>query len=327
MKKITSFVLLVLVSSMVLSGITNTVQAQNDPSILLKIAKQAQEQLQNQINQNSSDTIKLLFKNGTQQVIALENSLENNKTDLAKEHFLSAMKIFKQVSQQLTYQTSKPESLSNKTTIQDPSSDLLRIQDYSNNLKAIAKKYNTLIDFSELDALFITAKNQVTDNQFDEAQQTITKIKQMIVDLNKNIREQSSPHQQSRAKEYAQTYIEQLDRLIENAKNQKLSEDIIKRLETARENLSLATDPHEIIKQIREIISIKTQFDLTKNDRLESRVIQVEKTLLNLSNSGQLNQTDIEDAKITLQTIKRLLSQGEVDMANELLRSLATLLD
>ena len=327
MKKITSFVLLVLVSSMVLSGITNTVQAQNDPSILLKIAKQAQEQLQNQINQNSSDTIKLLFKNGTQQVIALENSLENNKTDLAKEHFLSAMKIFKQVSQQLTYQASKPESLSNKTTIQDPSSDLLRIQDYSNNLKAIAKKYNTLIDFSELDALFITAKNQVTDNQFDEAQQTITKIKQMIVDLNKNIREQSSPHQQSRAKEYAQTYIEQLDRLIENAKNQKLSEDIIKRLETARENLSLATDSHEIIKQIREIISIKTQFDLTKNDRLESRVIQVEKTLLNLSNSGQLNQTDIEDAKITLQTIKRLLSQGEVDMANELLRSLATLLD
>jgi hypothetical protein len=312
---------------MVLSGMINTAQAQNDPSILLKIAKQAQEQLQNQINQNSSDTIKLLFKNGTQQVIALENSLENNKTDLAKEHFLSAMKIFKQISQQLTYQTSKLELISNKITIQDPSSDLLRIQDYSNNLKAIAKKYNTLIDFSELDTLFITAKKQVTDNQFDEAQQTITKIKQMIVDLNKNIREQSSPHQQSRAKEYAQAYIEQLGRLIENAKNQKLSEDIIKRLETARENLSLTTDPHEIIKQVREIISIKTQFDLTKNDRLESRVIQVEKILLNLSNSGQLNQTDIEDAKITLQTIKRLLSQGEVDMANELLRSLATLLD
>lgn len=327
MKKIVSSVLLILVSSMVLGGMTNTAQAQNDPSILLKIAKQAQEQLQNQINQNSSDTVKQLFKNGTQQVMALENSLGSNKTDLAKEQFLSAMRIFKQVSQQLTYQTSKPELLSNKITIPDPSSDLLRIQDYSNNLKAIAKKYNTLIDFSELDALFVTGKKQVTDNQFDEAQQTITKIKQMIVDLNKNIREQSSPHQQSRAKEYAQTYIEQLDRLIENAKNQKLSEDIIQRLETARENLSLTTDPHEIIKQIREIISIKTQFDLTKNDRLESRVMQVEKILFNLSNSSQISQADIEDAKITLQTIKRLLSQGEIDMANELLRSLTTLLD
>jgi hypothetical protein len=327
MKKIISLLTLILVSSMILGGMTNTAQAQNDPSILLKIAKQAQEQLQNQINQNSPDTIKQLFKNGTQQVMALEKSLGNNETNIAKEQFLSAMRIFKQVSQQLIYQTPKPELLSNKTTIQDPSGDILRMQDYSNNLKSIAKKYNTLIDFSELDALFVTAKKQATDNQFDESQQTITKIKQMIVDLNKNIREQSSPHQQSRAKEYAQTYIEQLDRLIENAKNQKLSEDIIKRLETARENLSLATDPHEIIKQVREIISIKTQFDLTKNDRLESRVIQIEKTLLNLSNSNQLNQTDIEDAKTTLQTIKRLLSQGEVDMANELLRSLTTLLD
>jgi hypothetical protein len=149
----------------------------------------------------------------------------------------------------------------------------------------------------------------------------------MIVDLNKKIREQSSQHEQSRAKEYAQTYIEQLDRLIENAKNQKLSEDVINQLETARENLSLATDPHDIIKQIREIISIKTQFDLTKNDRLESRVIQVEKILLNLSNTDQISQTDLEDAKTTLQTIKRLLSQGEIDMANELLRSLTTLLN
>ena len=50
MKKITSFVLLILVSSMVLGGMTNTAQAQNDPTILLKIAKQAQKQLENQIN-------------------------------------------------------------------------------------------------------------------------------------------------------------------------------------------------------------------------------------------------------------------------------------
>lgn len=326
MKKVISFALLILVSSMIFGGMTNTAHAQTDPSILLKIAKQAQEQLQNQINQNSSEEIKQLFKNGTEQVMALETSLGNNETSFAKDHFLSAMAIFKQVSQQLTNQTPKVESISNKIAIQDPSGDLLRMQDYSNNLKAIAKKYNALIDFSELDALFITAKKQITDNQFNESQETITKIKQIIVDLNQKIREQSSQHEQSRAKEYAKTYIEQLDRLIENAKTQKLSEDVIKQLEAARENLSLATDSREIIKQVREIISIKTQFELTKNDRLESRVIQVEKMLVNLSDSGKINQTEIEDAKITIQTIKRLLSQGEIDMANELLRSLTTIL-
>jgi len=328
MKNITSFVLLILVSTMVLGGITNTAHAQNDPSILLKIAKHAQKQLESQINQDSSDKTKQLFKEGPQQVNALEASLKNNDTDLAKKHFLSAMRIFKEISQQLTNnQSPQTEIATLKVAVEDPSADLLRMQEYVDNLKVIAKKYSASIDFSELDDLFVTAKQQIMDNQFDDALQTISKIKQITINLNNEIRGHASQQEQSRAKEYAQKYLEQLDRLIENAKNQRLSEDIIQKLETARENLSSATDPHEIIKQIREIISIKEQFELTKNDRLESRVMQVEKILLKLSNSDKLSQTDLEEAKKTLQTIKRHLAQGEFETANELLRSLVTLLE
>ena len=328
MKKITSFVLLILVSSMILSGITNTAQAQTDPSILLKIAKHAQKQLENQINQDSSDKTKQLFKDGAQQIKALEESLRNNEIDLAKQHFLSAMRIFKEVSQQLSInQSSQVEMATLKATAEDPSADLLRMQNYVDNLKTIAKKYNTSVDFSELDDLFVTAKKQIIDKQFDDALQTISKIKQITVNFNNEIREYASQQEQSRAKEYAQKYLEQLDRLIENAKNQGLSEDIIQKLETARENLSSATDPHEIIKQVKKIISIKEQFELTKNDRLESRVMQIEKILFKLSNSDKLSQTNLDDAKKTLQTIKRHLSQGEFETANELLRSLATLLE
>jgi hypothetical protein len=313
---------------MVLGGMTNTVQAQTDPSILLKIAKHAQKQLENQINQDSSDKTKQLFKDGTQQIRALEESLNNNDIDLAKQHFLSAMKIFKEISQELSIsQSPKVEVATLKATTEDPSADLLRMQAYVDNLKIIAKKYNTSINFSELDNLFVTAKKQIIDNQFDDALQTISKIKQITVDFNNEIRGYASQQEQSRAKEYAQKYLEQLDRLIENAKNKGLSEDIIQKLETARDNLSSATNPHEIIKQIREIISIKEQFELTKNDRLESRVMQVEKILFKLSYSDKLSQTDLEDAKKMLQTIKHHLSQGEFETANELLRSLAALLE
>ncbi|MCE9652073.1 MAG: hypothetical protein K8Q89_03300 [Nitrosarchaeum sp.] len=327
MKKITSSILLILISSMIFGGITHTAQAQTDPSILLKIAKQAQKQLENQINQDSSDKTKQLFREGTQEIQALEESLANNDIDLAKKHFLSAMKIFKEISQQLTNKKfPQPEVATLKARAEDPSADLIRMQEYVDNLKTIAKKYNSLIDFSELDDLFVIAKKQIMDKQFDDAVQTISKIKQITVDFNNKIHEYASQQEQSRAKDYAQSYLEQLDRLIENAKNQGLSEDIIQKLESARENLSSTTDPHEIIKQIRKIISIKEQFELTKNDRLESRVMQVEKILLELSNSDKLSQSDLEDAKKTLQTIKRQLAQGEFDSANELLRSLATLL-
>lgn len=257
MKKITSFVLLILVSSMVLGGMTNTAQAQTDPIILLKIAKQAQKQLENQIKQNSSDKTKQLFKEGTQQIRALEESLKNNDIDSAKKYFLSAMKIFKEISQQLTNNQSSQEVATLKDTVKDPSADLLRMQDYVDNLKTIAKKYSTSINFSEIDDLFVTAKQQITDKQFDNALQTISKIKQIIDDFNNKIRGNASQQEQSRAKEYAQKYLEQLDRLIEDVKNQGLSEDIIQKLVDARKNLSATTDPQEIIKQIKEIKSIK----------------------------------------------------------------------
>ena len=257
MKKITSFVLLILVSSMVLGGMTNTAQAQTDPIILLKIAKQAQKQLENQIKQNSSDKTKQLFKEGTQQIRALEESLKNNDIDSAKKYFLSAMKIFKEISQQLTNNQSSQEVATLKDTVKDPSADLLRMQDYVDNLKTIAKKYSTSINFSEIDDLFVTAKQQITDKQFDNALQTISKIKQITDDFNNKIRGNASQQEQSRAKEYAQKYLEQLDRLIEDVKNQGISEDIIQKLVDARKNLSATTDPQEIIKQIKEIKSIK----------------------------------------------------------------------
>ena len=258
MKKIISLALLILVTSMILGGMTNTAQAQTDPSILLKIAKHAQKQLENQINQDSSDKIKQLFKEGTQQIRSLEESLRNNETDLAKKHFLSAMRIFKEISQQLSpNQSSQVEMTTLRATSEDPSADLHRMQAYVDNLKIITKKYNTSIDFSELDDLFVTAKKQIIDGQFDDALQTINKIKQITDDFNNKIRGNASQQEQSRAKEYAQKYLEQLDRLIEDVKNQGISEDIIQKLADARKNLSTTTDPQEIIKQIKEIKSIK----------------------------------------------------------------------
>ena len=328
MNKITSFALLILVSSLVLGGVTHTAQAETDPSILLKIAKQAQRQLENQMNKDVSDKTKQLFKEGTQEIKNLEESIKNNDADSAKNQFLSAMRIFKEVSQQLsTIKSAQPEIATLKAPTKDPSSDLKRMQDYANNLKIIAKKYSTSIDFSELDNLFVSARKQISDKQYDDAVETIGKIKQITIDLNNKIREYASQQEQSRATAYAQTYLEQLDRLIENAKSQGLSENIIQKLETAKENLSSTTDPQEIIKQIREIISIKEQFELTKNDRLESRVMQIEKTLLKLSNSDKISKSDIDEAKKTIQIIKRNLAKGEFEKANELLRSLASLLN
>lgn len=325
MKSVVSFALLILVASMAFGGITNSAYAADDPAIL-KIAKRAQEQISNQISDDSSDKVKRLFEEGTQQVEFLEKSLRSDDVSAAKEHFLSAMKIFKEISRGMTTVsdvTSQDESSSVRDNAKNPSNDLQRLQAYVNNLKTIAKKYDTSIDFSKLDESFSKARQQISDHQFTQALDTIREIKETIVDVNKELREEASKKESQRAKAYAQKYLEQLDRLIENAKKQGLSDEIIGKLESAKEDLSSMDDPRQIIEEIRKIISLKDQFELTKNDRLESRILQVEKTLSRLSQVDGVDEEDLLDARDTLRSIKQNLNDGEFETANEQLRDLA----
>jgi hypothetical protein len=326
MKSVTSFALVILVVSMAFGGITNNAYAADDPAIL-KIAKRAQEQISNQISDDSSDKIKRLFEEGTQQVEFLEKSLRSDNVSAAKEHFLSAMKIFKEISRHLTTSvsdvTSQDESSSGRDTVKNPSSDLQRLQSYVDNLKTIAKKHDASIDFSELNELFTKARQQITGHQFAQALDTIHEIKETIVDVNKELHEKASKQESQRAKVYAQKYLEQLDRLIKNAKKQGISDEIIVKLESAKENLSSMDDPRQIIDEIRKIMSLKDQFELTKNDRLESRILQVEKTLSRLSQVDGVDEEDLLDAGDTLQNIKQNLNDGEFETANEQLRDLA----
>ena len=326
MKTIKTCVLLILVTSMVFGGMTSNVSAQDDPAIL-KIAKRAQEQIHNQISDNSSDKIKELFEEGTQKVIALENALANDDINSAKEYFLSAMKIFTEISRQSSSNVTPQAETTVRKDVKDPSNDIQRLQVYVASLKTIAKKYNTIIDFSELDELFSQARKEISDHQFTLALETLSKIKEKIVELNKELREEASKQEFQRAKQYAKQYLEQLDRLIENAKKQGIPNEIIEQLETAKENLSLANDKNEIIEQIRKIISIKDQFELTKNDRLESRVLQLEKTISRLSQIDGVNLDDLKDATNTIQIIKRHLYNGEFEVSNDLLRDLAKQLE
>lgn len=322
--KISSLGLLILVATMIGTGITNSAYAQDDPEILLKIAKNAQEQIRKSISEQTSDKIKKLFIDGSNHVDKLSSAIQINDTNSAKSNFLSAMKIFKEISQ-ITAQNDVPKSemATARTIANDPTSDLLKLYRYVSSLKTVSETHHTQIDFTKIYSLFATTREQIASKQFDDAQQTIYEIKQLVNEIEKQLREKAAQQESERAKQFAQNYLEQLDRLIESAKNQGLSTDVISKLEDARERLSSASNPEDIIKEIRKIISIKDQFELTKNDRLESRIMQVEKTIERLSKNDKVDSQALQNAKVDLQKIKRLLAIDEFEQANELLRNLA----
>ena len=193
-----------------------------------------------------------------------------------------------------------------------------------NSLKIITKKHDALIDFFWIRWIIQTNKQtnkQTNDHQFTQALDIIHEIKEIILEINKKFNEKALKQEFQRTNEYVQKYLEQLNRLIENAKKQGVSNEIIKRLESARENLSSTDDPRQI-KEIRKIMSLKDQFDPIKYDRLESRILQVGKTLSRLFQIDEVYVDDIFNARDIFQNIKQNLSDDEFETVNELLRDL-----
>ncbi|MDH3276768.1 MAG: hypothetical protein OEL77_05485 [Nitrosopumilus sp.] len=338
MKSLPIFGFLILTISLVLGGSVGNGFAQDNPPILLKIATTAQDKIQSQISNNSSEEIKKLFGEGQQGVVALEIALSNDDLELAKQEFLSTMKIFTQISHLLTYnQTShQTANQSNQTSqteektslpITNPSSDLVRMQGYVASLKTIANNHNSTIVFLPLDELFVAAKTQINKGQYEQATNTIQEIKNTIIDFNEELRQQASQKDLVRAQTFAQKYLKQLDRLIEHAYKVELSEEIIQKLETAREGLTLAISPSDIIKEVRDIMVLHSQYELSESKLLELRILQTEDIILEISNSDQFTPHTIDGMNKNIQTIKDLVDKKEFERATALLKASETILE
>ncbi len=219
MRTITSFGLLALIVSMVFSGIPISVEAQADPSILLKIALQAQKQIETQIsNQQVSDEVQKLFEEGSAEVDSLKDSLENDDISSARNHFLSAMKIFKKISQMILERSTVEAVTSVSNTAHSLSSDLERVIKFLSKLKAIANKHDSGVDFSEIDRLISITKSNIHDGNFDEAKKNIVQIKRLLSDIKTTLIAQANESKTARAKDFAQKHLEKLANFIEKIK-------------------------------------------------------------------------------------------------------------
>lgn len=325
MNKFTCLALLVLVSSTIIVNIL-PVQAQTDLTILLRIANQAMHQVQSQLNDDTPSEVKNLFEEGVNEVRLLEEALTENNIKSAKQHFLSAMKIFKKISHMTTQASTAELAAQRVPDPRDLHSDLERAVNFLSKLKLIAERQGTGIDFTAIDNLIETAKTAIRNEQYEEAEEIIVKVNRLIIDINKTLHEYANQQKMERTKLFAQKYLDELDRLISFAKENNYPQEDIDRLEQAKLNLSEASKPEEIIQQIRTIIHLKQELDVSKIKTLELRINQLENKLERLSNIEGINEAQIDEAKQTLVELKNQISQHNYEKAVELLKSLAQLI-
>lgn len=109
--------------------------------------------------------------------------------------------------------------MEHETSSRDPTSQLNRLSKYFNNLKTISEKYDTEIDFSEIESLFAQAHQQLDSNQVDAAITTIQHLESLIDAIKKNIDQHAARFAFDRLKEFTSSHLDKIKIMLNKTTN------------------------------------------------------------------------------------------------------------
>ena len=246
MKKLAVFAIIVLIFGTISPSLVDGAYAQNDPSILLSIAVQADKQIVNQLDRVYGDQIpnnlQILYDKGHGAVYSLDESLPND-IEKAKQDFLLAMNSFMQISRIISQSSEKVVVVvvSDKSN-RDLSNELDRLVNYVKSLETISKKYDTDTesDFIKIYDLIQELRQQVND--LNEVNVGIKKIKIILDSIKNDIRESAIEQRSDFIKQFFDRLLDQIDKLLTKAQNDGVDQIQIDK-------------GHELILEIKELLS------------------------------------------------------------------------
>ena len=246
MKKLAVFAIIVLIFGTISPSLVNGAYAQNDPSILLRIAVQADKQIVNQLDNVYGDQIpnnlQILYDKGHGAVYSLDESLPDD-IEKAKQDFLLAMNSFMQISRIISQSSEKTVVVTvSNTSNRNLSDELDRLVTYVKSLETISKKYDTDTesDFIKIYDLIQELRQQAND--LNEVSIGIKKIKIIIDSIKNDIQESASKYQSDFIKRFFDRLLNQVDKQLTKAQDDGVDQTQIDK-------------GHKLILEIRELLS------------------------------------------------------------------------
>ena len=265
MKKLALFAIIVLIFGTISPSLANQAYGQNDPSILLRIATQADKQIVNQLDKKYQNeipnNINILYEKGHRAVESLDKSLSNNDIEKAKQDFLLAMNSFMQISRIISQSSEKVivVSVSEKSN-QNLESKLDRLEKYVKTLESISNKHKIEQNgnnFTTAYSLIQEIRNQINANE--DSSKNIDKLKDLIKSIKNEIRNSMAEKQSNSIKNFFEKFLVQIDQKLIQAKD------------LGRDEIAI-DKANELILEIRELLS-KNQINDAKTVYSELKVV------------------------------------------------------
>jgi len=265
LKKLAFFAIIVLICGTMSPSLVNHAYGQNDPSILLRIAVQADKQIVNQLDKKYENqipnNINILYDKGHTAVKSLDQSLSSNDIEKAKQDFLLAMNSFMQISRIMSQSSEKSIEV-NVSVISNQAleSKIDRIEKFVQTLESISKKHNIVQnedEFTKAHSLIKEIRNQITSNQ--NPSEKINELNNLMNSIQKEIRNSIAEKQSNAIKNFFEKFLVQIDQKLIEAKDLDRNQ-----IEIDKAN--------ELIVEIRELLS-KNQINDAKKVYSELKVV------------------------------------------------------
>ena len=265
MKKLALFAIIVLIFGTISPSLANQAYGQNDPSILLRIAIQADKQIVNQLDKKYENeipnNINILYEKGHRAVESLDKSLSNNDIEKAKQDFLSAMNSFMQISRIISQSSEKVivVNVSQKSN-QNLESKLDRLEKYVKTLESISQKHKIKQNddnFTTVYSLIQDIRNQIKIDE--DSSKNLNELQDLIKSIKNKIRNSIAEKQSNTIKNFFEKLLVQIDQKLMQAKDQ------------GRDQIEI-DKANKLILEIRELLS-KNQINDAKKVYSELKVV------------------------------------------------------
>ena len=289
MNKLLVFFSLFLVASICFVTIPNTVHADTQLDVLIKITQNTQEQIKKDIDKmsNISQEIHDFYDSGARQTSLLVQAVENEDDVSAKRHFIDAMIAFKQTS--LAIAENQPQVI-----VLDHSPIIKKYEANIQKLKLISTKLSADIDFEKIDHLLALSKANNTQGKLEQAKNVLNEVASEGKQIQKSLYEISEQNKLLKAKQFVQKHAERIQNLILQAKTFGLDQTA-NDLQQSKVQLLQANTTNQIKHQFKIIIIHQQKVDQIKQVnqaellRLQSLLDPLEKKAKNLVDDLQGN--------------------------------------
>jgi len=215
------------------------------------------------------DEINTIYEEGLAEFESAKQAVNADDADSAKKHAKNAMKAFRQVFAKLIQLEEEEETEVPTVTSQAEQEDLEKAEEVSmlkqaigraiefkNKLTKIAGTNATsalgtsIVDFEQAIA---EAKGFIENGDVDAAAKSLAKARQILTDMQKSLMQNAQERKLSKAKEFAAKTVERIDRMIADAKEIGLPQEVIDALEAAKQKLLNAKTVNEILDSSKEL--------------------------------------------------------------------------